>query len=162
MSNADHERFLRRAIELAELAGVEYATGGPFGAVVVKDNKIIAEGMNRVLASHDPTWHGEIEAIRLACITLRSSELTGCTLYTISDPCPMCVAAAYWADIERIYYSATVDDTLKYAGYDNRFLYKELALPPEQRRLLLTRLPLEEAIDLLKKVQARAQAPAAS
>ena len=162
MPNPDHERFLRRAIELAELAGVEYATGGPFGAVVVRDNKIIAEGMNRVLASHDPTWHGEIEAIRLACITLRSSELTGCTLYTISDPCPMCVAAAYWADIERIYYSATVDDTLQYGGYDNRWLYRELALPPEQRRLPLTRLPLAEAIDVLKKYQAKAQAPAAS
>jgi tRNA(Arg) A34 adenosine deaminase TadA len=160
MSNADHERFLRRAIELAGLAGVEYATGGPFGAVIVKDNKIVAEGMNRVLASHDPTWHGEIEAIRLACITLRSPELTGCTLYTISDPCPMCVAAAYWAKIERIYYSATVEDTLKYGGYDNRFLYRELALPPEQRRLPLTRLPLAEADVVLKKFQTRLKAPA--
>jgi tRNA(Arg) A34 adenosine deaminase TadA len=157
MSSADHERFLRRAFELAELAGVEYATGGPFGAVVVKENKIIAEGMNRVLASHDPTWHGEIEAIRLACITLQSPQLTGCTLYTISDPCPMCVAASYWAGIERIYYSATVEDTLKYGGFDNRFLYKELALPPEQRRLPLTRLPLAEAVDVLKKYQARTE-----
>jgi tRNA(Arg) A34 adenosine deaminase TadA len=157
MLRADHERFLRRAFELAELAGVEYATGGPFGAVVVKDNKIIAEGMNRVMASHDPTWHGEIEAIRLACITLQSPRLTGCTLYTISDPCPMCVAASYWAGIEQIYFSATVDDTLKYGGFDNRFLYKELALPPEQRRLPLTRLPLEEAVDVLKKYQARAE-----
>jgi tRNA(Arg) A34 adenosine deaminase TadA len=157
MSSADHERFLRRAFELAELAGVEYATGGPFGAVVVKDNKIIAEGMNRVLASHDPTWHGEIEAIRLACITLQSPKLTGCTLYTISDPCPMCVAAAYWAGIERIYFSATVEDTLKYGGFDNRFLYKELALPPEQRQLALTRLPLEEAVNVLKKYQARTE-----
>jgi tRNA(Arg) A34 adenosine deaminase TadA len=157
MTSTDHERFLRRAIELAELAGVEYATGGPFGAVVVKDNKIIAEGMNRVQASHDPTWHGEIEAIRLACITLQSPKLTGCTLYTISDPCPMCVAAANWAGIERIYYSASVDDTLKYSGYDNRFLYRELTLPPEQRRLPLTRLPLGEAIECLKKFQARAQ-----
>jgi tRNA(Arg) A34 adenosine deaminase TadA len=157
MSSADHERFLRRAFELAELAGVEYATGGPFGAVVVKDYKIIAEGMNRVLASNDPTWHGEIEAIRLACITLQRPKLTGCSLYTISDPCPMCVAASYWAGIERIYYSATVEDTLKYGGFDNRFLYKELALQPEQRRLPLTRLPLEEAIDVLKKYQARAE-----
>lgn len=155
MSNPDHERFLRRAIELAGLAGVDYATGGPFGAVVVKDNRIIAEGMNRVLASHDPTWHGEIEAIRLACITLQSPKLTGCTLYTISDPCPMCVAASYWAGIERIYYSATVDDTLKYGGHDNRFLYKELALPPEQRKLPLTRLPLPEAVDVLKRYQTK-------
>ena len=158
MSSPDHERFLRRAIELAELASVEYATGGPFGAVIVKDNKIIAEGMNRVLASHDPTWHGEIEAIRLACITLQSPKLTGCTLYTISDPCPMCVAAAYWAGIERIYYSATVEDTLQYGGYDNRPLWRELASPPEKRGLPLTRLPLGEAIDVLKKFQAHALA----
>ena len=157
MPDPDHERFMRRAIELAALAGLEYGTGGPFGAVVVRDNRIVAEGMNRVLASHDPTWHGEMEAIRLACITLQSPQLTGCTLYTISDPCPMCLAASYWAGIERIYYSATVDDTLKYGGFDNRFLYKELALPPEQRRLPLTRLPLEEAVDVLKKYQARTE-----
>jgi guanine deaminase len=155
MSNPDHERFMRRAIELAALAGLEYGTGGPFGAVVVKDNKIVAEGMNRVIASHDPTWHGEMEAIRLACITLRSAKLTGCTLYTTSEPCPMCVAAAYWAGIERIYYSATVEDTLRYGQYDNRFLYKELALPPEQRRLPLTRLLPEEAVEVWKKFQAR-------
>jgi tRNA(Arg) A34 adenosine deaminase TadA len=157
MSKPNHEQFLRRAIELAELAGVEYATGGPFGAVVVRDNKIIAEGMNRVLASHDPTWHGEIEAIRLACITSRSHELPGCTLYTISEPCPMCVAAAYWAKIDQIYYSATVEDTLNYGGYDNRWLYKELGLPSEKRRLPLTRLPLEEAIAVLKKFQTKLQ-----
>jgi tRNA(Arg) A34 adenosine deaminase TadA len=155
MSNPDHERFMRRAIELAALAGLEYATGGPFGAVVVKDNKIVAEGMNRVLASHDPTWHGEIEAIRLACITMRSPKLTGCSLYTTSEPCPMCVAAAYWAGIEHIYYSATVEDTQKYGQFDNRFLYKELALPPEQRQLPLTRILPEEAVEVWKKYQAR-------
>jgi tRNA(Arg) A34 adenosine deaminase TadA len=155
MSNPDHERFMRRAVELAALAGVDYGTGGPFGAVVVKENKIIAEGMNRVDASHDPTWHGEIEAIRLACITLRSPRLTGCTLYTTSEPCPMCVAASYWAGIERIYYSATVEDTLKYGKFDNRFLYKELALPPEQRQVPLIRLLPAEAVEVWKKYQAR-------
>ena len=155
MPNPDHERFMRRAIELAALAGLEYGTGGPFGAVVVKENKIVAEGMNRVLASHDPTWHGEMEAIRLACITLRGHKLTGCTLYTSSHPCPMCVAASYWAGIEHIYYSATVEETSKYGQFDNRFLYKELALPPEQRRLPLTRLLPEEAVEVWKKYQVR-------
>jgi tRNA(Arg) A34 adenosine deaminase TadA len=154
MAQSDDERFMRRAIELAR-AAVEYGTGGPFGAVVVKDNKIVAEGMNRVLASHDPTWHGEIEAIRLACITLQTPRLTGCTMYTTSAPCPMCVAAAYWAGIERIYYSATVEDTLKYGQFDNRPLYRELALPPEQRRLPLTRLLPEEAVEVWKQFQAR-------
>jgi guanine deaminase len=155
MSTPDHERFLRRAIELAALAGLEYGTGGPFGAVVVKDNKIVAEGMNRVLASHDPTWHGEIEAIRLACITLQSPRLTGCTLYTTSEPCPMCVAASYWADIEHIYYSATVEDTLKYGRFDNRFLYQEVALPAEERRIPLTRLLPGEAAEVWKQFQAK-------
>ena len=154
MSNVDHEKFMRRAIELSALAGLEYGTGGPFGAVVVKDNKILAEGMNRVIASHDPTWHGEMEAIRLACITLQSSKLTGCTLYTTSEPCPMCVAASYWADIERIYFSATVEETLKYGKFDNRFVYRELALPPAQRQIPLTRLLPEEAVEVWKKYQA--------
>jgi len=155
MTTVDHEGFMRRAIELSALAALEYGTGGPFGAVVVKDNKIVAEGMNRVIASHDPTWHGEMEAIRLACITLQSHKLTGCTLYTTSEPCPMCVAASYWAGIERIYYSATVEDTLKYGKFDNRIVYKELALPPEQRQIPLTRLLPEEAVEVWKKYQAK-------
>jgi len=154
MSNVDHEKFMRRAIELSALAGLDYGTGGPFGAVIVKDNKILAEGMNRVIASHDPTWHGEMEAIRLACITLQSSRLTGCTLYTTSEPCPMCVAASYWADIERIYFSATVEETLNYGKFDNRFVYRELALPPAQRRIPQTRLLPEEAVEVWKKYQA--------
>jgi guanine deaminase len=156
MSKPDHERFMRRAIELSALAALEYGTGGPFGAVVVKDNKIVAEGMNRVMASHDPTWHGEMEAIRLACVTLQNSRLTGCTLYTTSEPCPMCLAASYWAGIERIYYSATVEETLKYGKFDNRFLYKELALPPEQRKVSLTRLLPDEGVEVWKKYQAKA------
>lgn len=155
MSNVDHNRFLRRAIELSALAALEYGTGGPFGAVVVKDNRIVSEGMNRVVASHDPTWHGEIEAIRLACITLQSCKLTDCTLYTTSEPCPMCVAAAYWAGIEHIYYSVTVEETLKYGQFDNRWLYRELALPLEQRQIPLTRLVSEEAVDVWRKYQAK-------
>src|SRR5580700_12071594 len=114
MSNADHEKFMRRAIKLSALAGLEYGTGGPFGAVIVKDNKVLAEGMNRVIASRDPTWHGEMEAIRLACITLQSSKLTGCTLYTSAEPCPMCMATCYWAGIEQVFYGATVEDAFEY------------------------------------------------
>ena len=153
MTTVDHEEFMRRAIELSALAALEYGTGGPFGAVVVKDNKLVAEGMNRVIASHDPTWHGEMEAIRLACITLQSYKLTGCALYTTSAPCPMCVAASYWAGIEHIYYSATVEDTLKFGQFDNRWLYQELALPPEQRKMPLTRLLPGEAVEVWKKYQ---------
>jgi guanine deaminase len=155
MPTNNHEPFMRRAIELSALAGVEYGTGGPFGAVIVKDNQIVAEGMNRVIASHDPTWHGEIEAIRLACITLQSSKLTGCTLYTTSSPCPMCVAAAYWAGIEQIYYSTTVEETLEFGKFDNRPLYKELALPPEQRKPRLTQIMPGEGVEVWKQYRAK-------
>jgi tRNA(Arg) A34 adenosine deaminase TadA len=156
MADPDHERFMRRAIELAARAGLEYGTGAPYGAVIVKDNKIVAEGMNRVLASHDPTWHGEIEAIRLACITLQTPKLTGCSLYTISEPCPMCVAASYWAGIEHIYYSGTVEETLMYAPL-HRNLTRELSLPWEQRQLRLTRLLPGEAADVWNKYQAKVE-----
>jgi guanine deaminase len=150
MTPANHEHFMGRAIELSALAGLEYETGGPFGAVIVKDDKIMSEGMNRVMASNDPTWHGEMEAIRLACITLRSSKLPGCYLYTTSEPCPMCLAAAYWAGIEGIFYSATVEMTAKYGQFDNRWLYGELALPAEQRKLPMTRILPEEAVEVWK------------
>jgi guanine deaminase len=156
MSNANHEQFLRWAIELAARAGLEYGTGAPYGAVIVKDNKIVAEGMNRVLATHDPTWHGEMEAIRLACITLQRPKLTGCTLYTISEPCPMCVAASFWAGIEHIYYSATAEDTLMYAPL-HRDLSKLLTPPWEQRQISATRLPLPEAVEAWKKFQAKSE-----
>ncbi len=159
MSNHDHERFMRRAIELAARAGLKYGTGGPFGAVIAKDDQIVSEGMNRVLASHDPTWHGEMEAIRLACITLQSSQLTGCTLYTSSEPCPMCLAASYWAGIEHIYFSATVEETNKYGKFDNRFLYRELALPVAERKIPLLRLLPDEAVEVWKKYQEKLTRP---
>ena len=140
LSQARHVEYrsreiLRRAIELSAKAAFEYSTGGAFGAVVVKDGKIVSEGMNRVVASHDPSWHAEMEAIRMACITLQSSKLTGCTLHTSAEPCPMCMATAYWAGLDKIYYSATVADALQYGNFDDSFIYKELALPPEQRTL---------------------------
>jgi len=155
MSTADHEMFLRRAIELSARAALEYSTGGVFGAVVVKDGKIVAEGMNRVVASHDPTWHAEMEAIRLACITLQSFKLTGCALYTAAEPCPMCLATSYWAGIDKIYYGATVEDALKYGNFDDRYIYKELALPPDQRKISMSQLLHEEAVEVWKKYHAK-------
>src|SRR5713226_7891318 len=128
-------KFLRRTIELSERAALEYSTGGAFGAVIVRDGKIVSEGMNRVVASHDPTWHAEMEAIRLACVTLQSPKLTGCTLYTSGEPCPMCISAAYWAGIGQIYYASTVADAFEYGQFDDRFIYEERALPPEKRRI---------------------------
>ncbi len=90
--NPNDEKFMRRAIEMSRRGSLEYSTGGVFGAVLVKDGKIVSEGMNRVVASHDPTWHAEMETIRLACITLQSFKLPGCTLYTSAEACPMCMA----------------------------------------------------------------------
>jgi guanine deaminase len=155
MSNTDHEKFLRRAIELSARASLEYSTGGVFGAVVVRDGKIVAEGMNRVVASHDPTWHAEMEAIRLACITLQSFKLKGCTLYTAGEPCPMCMATAYWAEIDRIFYSATVEDAFTYGQFDDRYIFKELALPPERRKISMQQMLREEAVEVWKKYQAK-------
>ncbi|MBI2677184.1 MAG: nucleoside deaminase [Candidatus Koribacter versatilis] len=153
VSKENHEKFIRRAIELSGKAALEYSTGGVFGAVVVKDGKIVSEGMNRVVASHDPTWHAEMEAIRLACITLQSFKLNGCTLYTAGEPCPMCLATSYWAGIGSIYYAATVADALKYGNFDDSFIYKELALPVEKRSIKMTEMLREEAVEVWKKYQ---------
>ncbi|MFO1414029.1 MAG: nucleoside deaminase [Burkholderiales bacterium] len=147
----DHEKFLRRAIELSARASLEYSTGGVFGAVVVKDGKIISEGMNRVVASHDPTWHAEMEAIRLACITLQNFKLTGCTLYTSAEPCPMCMATCYWAGIEQVFYAASVDDAFKYGNFDDRPIYEQLALPKEKRSIKMTQMLRDDAVVVWKK-----------
>jgi guanine deaminase len=147
----EHERFIRRAIELSARASLELSTGGVFGAVLVKDGKIISEGMNRVVASHDPTWHAEMEAIRLACITLQNFKLTGCTLYTSAEPCPMCMATCYWAGIEQVFYAASVDDAFKYGNFDDRPIYEQLALPKEQRSIKMTQILRDEAVVVWKK-----------
>lgn len=151
----DHAQFLRRAIALSERAALDYCTGGAFGAVVVKDGRVIAEGMNRVVASHDPTWHAEMEAIRLACITLQSFKLGGCTLYTSAEPCPMCMAACYWAGIEQVFYSASVDDAFRYGNFDDRPIYEQLALPKERRSIRMTQMLREDAVVVWKKYQAK-------
>lgn len=152
---ADHEKFIRRAIELSSRAALEYSTGGAFGAVVVKDGKIISEGMNRVVASCDPTWHGEMEAIRLACITLKSFKLPGCILYSSAEPCPMCMATCYWAGIEQVFYAATVEDAFHYGDFDDRPIYEQLALPKEERSIKMTQLLQSEAVDVWKQYKAK-------
>jgi guanine deaminase len=155
MTEVDHQKFQRRAIELSARAALEFSTGGAFGAVIVKDGSIVSEGMNRVVASHDPTWHAEMEAIRMACITLQTFKLTGCTLYTSAEPCPMCLATSYWAGLEKIYYSASVEDALTYGNFDDSFIYEELALPKEKRKLQLHQSMRDEAIEVWKKYQAK-------
>ncbi|MFA5626852.1 MAG: nucleoside deaminase [Thiohalomonadaceae bacterium] len=134
--------FMREALALANLSVQQ--GGGPFGAVVVQDGQIIARGNNSVTASKDPTAHAEMEAIRQACQQLDNFSLSGCDLYVSCEPCPMCMAAAYWARIRRIFYAATRDEAAA-VGFDDALIYKEVCLLPEQRYLTMLQCLPEEA-----------------
>jgi len=138
------ETFLREAIRLSR---VRMRTGGagPFGAVVVQDDRIVARGWNRVTAANDPTAHAEVVAIRRACTRLRSFSLAGCILYTSCEPCPMCLGAAYWARLDRLVFAAGRLDAAA-AGFDDAFIYDELPLGPLERSLPTSQLLREEAI----------------
>jgi tRNA(Arg) A34 adenosine deaminase TadA len=135
---------MRRAIELA-LEGVRTNQGGPFGAVVVKGGVVIGEGCNRVIASNDPTAHAEIVALRAASTTLRSFQLRGCELFTTCEPCPMCLAAAYWARVDKVHYACESADAAR-AGFDDRALYEELVRAPSERTLASAQLMRDEAL----------------
>jgi tRNA(Arg) A34 adenosine deaminase TadA len=128
-----HERFIAEAIRLAE-ENVAAGRGGPFGAVVVKDGRVVAAGTNRVTATNDPTAHAEIVAIREACRVLGSFQLAGCEIYASCEPCPMCLAAIYWARPERLFFAATREDAAA-VGFDDGLIYEQIPLPPEQRCL---------------------------
>lgn len=121
------------------------AGGGPFGAVIARDGEVVATGVNRVTASHDPTAHAEVSAIRDACRKLGTYDLSGCEIYTSCEPCPMCLGAIYWAHIDRIYYGNDKEDARE-IGFDDSFIYDELALPRDRRRLPAERLMPGEAI----------------
>ena len=140
--NANPE-FLRRAILLAT-QNVDRDAGGPFAAVIVRDGRIVGEGVNSVTATKDPTAHGEVNAIRAAAKALGTFTLAGCQLYTSCEPCPMCLAAAYWARIDAIYYGASAADAAR-AGFDDAFLYDELRKDKAERKLPATQLLGEEA-----------------
>lgn len=135
--------FLRRAIALAT-NNVLHGNGGPFGAVIVRDGRIVGEAANTVTATSDPTAHAEVNAIRAAARALNSFTLAGCELYTSCEPCPMCLAAAYWARLDRIYYGATAADAA-HAGFDDAFLYEELRKTHALRRMPSIQLLREEA-----------------
>lgn len=134
---------MRRAIELAS-QGVITDCGGPFGAVIVRDGQILAEGENCVTSSGDPTAHAEVVAIRRACERLGTHILEGCEIYASCEPCPMCLGAIGWARLDRLYYGATRQDAAA-AGFDDEILYVELAKAPEDRELETTRLLEEES-----------------
>ena len=113
-------KYMEMAIEEAR-EGIRNNHGGPFGSVIVKDGKIIASDHNRVLLNDDPTCHGEVAAIRLACDILNTHDLSGCTLYTTGEPCHMCLCACMWANIDKIYYGCNIEDNEKIGFRDNKF-----------------------------------------
>ena len=138
-----NKEFMREAIRLS-IENVKNG-GGPFGAVIVKDGRIIATGTNRVTANNDPTAHAEVSAIREACLKLDTFDLSGCEIYTSCEPCPMCLGAIYWAHLDRIYYGNNKADAAA-IGFDDSFIYDELALPRENRKKAMEELLPEEAI----------------
>lgn len=137
------ETFMREAIRLASES--VQSGGGPFGAVVVRDGRIIGRGVNRVTLDSDPTAHAEVQAIRNACANLGDFRLTGCDLYVSCQPCPMCTAAIYWARIDRVFYAADAADAAA-VGFDDLFIAEELARPVGARTLPMTQLLREEAL----------------
>ena len=136
--------FMERAIALAT-ENVTSGGGGPFGAVIVRDGSIIATGTNRVTATNDPTAHAEVVAIRNACTALGRFQLSGCDIYTSCEPCPMCLAAIYWARCAAIFYGCCATDAAA-AGFDDAFLYEEMKRPMGQRRIPAVNLLPEQAI----------------
>ncbi len=119
--------------------------GGPFAAIIIKDGKVIARGTNQVTNNNDPTAHAEVEAIRNAAKKLNSFDLTGCEIYTTCEPCPMCFGAIYWAKISKVYYGNTKEDAAN-IGFDDHFIYEELDLPKENRKLKMVELLRDETI----------------
>lgn len=145
------KEFIDAAIQLAHQSVSQ--NGGPFGAVIVKDGKIIGRGSNQVTRHNDPTAHAEIEAIRDACQNIQSFSLSGCTLYSSSEPCPMCLSAIYWARIETVYFANTYQQASQ-IGFDDQFIFKELSLPHQQKNLSISQVTdpsaLSNALDVFQ------------
>jgi tRNA(Arg) A34 adenosine deaminase TadA len=139
----EQRRFMKEAIDMAR-ENVTRVNGGPFGAIVVKNGEVIGRGINQVTNLNDPTAHAEIVAIRDACQTLNSFSLEGCEIYSSCEPCPMCLGSIYWAGVSKLYYAATKHDAEK-AGFRDARIYKEFALPKDQRRLPTIQLMHKEA-----------------
>ena len=141
--------FMQEAIRLS-FETMRNNTGGPFGAVIVKDGKIIARGFNKVVSTNDPTAHAEVVAIREACKVLNNFQLNGCELYTSCEPCPMCMAAIYWARPDKVYYGNSKTDAAQ-IGFDDDFIYQEIALPYSERKIPILRIMENEALEAFKE-----------
>ena len=143
----EKNKFMLKAIELS-IKSAE-TIGGPFGCVIVKDNKIISEGSNKVASTNDPTAHGEIVAIREACLKLNTFNLSGCELYSTCEPCPMCLSAIYWSLIDKIFYANTRDDA-KNIDFDDSFIYSEINKKIDDRKIQMIQLYRDEALKAFK------------
>jgi len=138
-----NDGLMARALELA-IENIKNGVGGPFGAIVVRNGAIVAEGVNQVTATNDPTAHAEIVAIRRACQALQTFQLDDCEIYTSCEPCPMCLGAIYWARPARIYYAGTREDARE-AGFDDDFIYEQIAVAPDHRAIPMQQLMRERA-----------------
>ena len=147
----DKKDFMRRAIALSEES--VRTGGGPFGAVIVKDGVIVSEASNSVTIDHDPTAHAEVNAIRKATQRMGTFDLEGCEIYTSCEPCPMCLGAIYWAHLDRIYYANNRKDAAR-IGFDDDFIYKEIALKPQERHKQMEVLLSEEAKEAFRMWEA--------
>lgn len=143
-----HQKFMKVAIQLSEQNVLE-SLGGPFGAVVVKDGKILAKSANMVTSENDPTAHAEVSAIRMACKTLNTFDLSGCVIYTSCEPCPMCLSAVYWAKIDTIYYANTRQDA-EDIGFNDKFIYDEIQKTLDKRQLPIKQMMRDEAQEAFK------------
>ena len=148
MKENDH-KFMLEAIRLAR-EGMRSNKGGPFGAVIVKNGKIIGQGSNRVAETKDPTAHAEIVAIRDACQKIDHFQLEGCIIYTSCEPCPMCLGAIYWARPSRIVYACTRDDAAA-VGFDDEFIYREIVISPAQRSIPAEQEGREQALKVFQE-----------
>ena len=153
MTDQQRQTLMRRAIQLS-VENVQRG-GGPFGAVIVKDGKVVGEGFNRVTASNDPTAHAEVVAIREACRSLKTFSLNGCEIYTSCEPCPMCLSAIYWARLDRIWFANTKVDAAE-IQFDDHFIYDELAKESAQRAIPMQGLLRDEALAAFRAWQANA------
>ena len=150
---SDDKKFMRRAIQLAH-EGMDNNLGGPFVAVIVKNNSIIAEGNNNVTTKNDPTAHAEVVAIRKACEKLSSFQLEGCTIYTSCEPCPMCLGAIYWARPTRVVYACNRQDAAN-IDFDDQFIYDELMVDMEDRKIPFEQVLRNEALTVFQAWDAK-------
>ena len=145
---AEQDAFMQRAVELSDQS-MRNMAGGPFGAVIVKAGKIIAEGNNQVTSHKDPSAHAEIVAIRSACQTLDTFVLSGCEIYANAEPCPMCLGAIYWARLDRLYYANSRVEAAE-IGFDDAFIYDEFAKPTDQRAIPTVRMASHDALAVFR------------